>query len=94
MAELTNVGVGATLGNRVPQGIAVVAAIGQQDAIGAQRAEHLRTSRAVVGLSFGQLERDREAMAVDDRVDLGRKPASGTAHATASTAFFSPLAAC
>jgi hypothetical protein len=26
-------------------------------------------------------------------VDFGRKPAAGTAHATASTTFFSPLAA-
>jgi hypothetical protein len=27
-------------------------------------------------------------------VDFGRKPAAGTAHATTSAAFFSPLAAC
>jgi hypothetical protein len=27
-------------------------------------------------------------------VDLGRKPAAGTSHATTAAAFFSPLAAC
>jgi hypothetical protein len=27
-------------------------------------------------------------------MDFGRKPAAGTAHATASATFFSPLAAC
>jgi hypothetical protein len=41
-----------------------------------------------VRLALGQLERDREAAGVDERVDFGRKPAAGTAHATASTTFF------
>ena len=94
MAERSDIGVGATFGNFCPQGIAVVAAIGQQDAVRSERAKHLGPGRAVVGLSFSQLERDREAVAVDDSVDLGRKPAAGTAHATTSATFFSPFAAC
>ena len=93
MAERTDIGVGAAFGNLRPQRIAVVAAIGQQNAIRAECSEHLGTDRAVVRLSFGQLERDREAVAVNNRMDLGRKPATGTAHATTSTAFFSPFAA-
>jgi len=94
MAERADIGVGATCGDLVSQRIAVVAAIGQQNAVWAERAEQLGTGRAVVGLPFGQLERDREAVAVDNRVDLGREPAAGAAHATTSAAFFSPFAAC
>lgn len=76
------------------QGIAVIAAIGQQNAVWPKRLEHFDSGRTVVRLPFGQLERDRQAVAIDDRVDLGRKPAAGAAHATTSAAFFSPLAAC
>ena len=94
MPEGTNVSVSAKVRNLGPECIAVVAAICQQDAVRLQRAEHLGADRAVVRLSAGQLERDREAVAVDDRVDFGRKPAAGTAHAITSATFFSPLAAC
>ena len=77
-----------------PQRVAVVAAVSEHDALARQQAEHILGAFAVVGLSFGELQRDREAVRIDERVDLGRKPAAGTAHATTSTAFFSPLAAC
>ena len=49
---------------------------------------------AVVGFPFGQLQRDRESVRIDDRVDLGRKPAAGAAHAMITGAFFSPLSTC
>ena len=92
--ERANVGIGPALSDLGTQSVAVVASISQQNAIRSKRAEHLGAYRSVVCLPLGQLERDREAVAVDDRVDLGRKPAAGAAHATTSTAFFSPLAAC
>ncbi len=76
------------------QCVAVVAAIGEQSALARQEAEHVHGTPAVVRLPFGELQRDREAARIDERVDLGRKPAAGTAHATTSTAFFSPFAAC
>jgi len=94
MVERSDVGGGALGGNHRAQRIAVVAAIGQQDAFARQCAKHVQGALAVVGLALGQLERDREAAGVDERVDLGRKPAAGAAHATTATAFFSPLAAC
>ena len=94
MIERANVGIGPALCDLGAQSIAVVAAISQQNAIRSKRAEHLGADRSVVRLPLGQLERDREAVAVDDRVDLGRKPAAGAAHAITSATFFSPLAAC
>ena len=57
-------------------------------------AEHALGTLAVVGLALRQLERDRQPECIDEGVDLGRKPAAGTAHATAAARFFSPLAAC
>ena len=94
MIERADVGVGTLLGNFGAQLVAVVAAIRQQNTIRLERAEHVSTRRSVVGLPLGQLERDRETITVDDRVDFGRKPAAGASHATTAAAFFSPLAAC
>ena len=94
MVERADIGIGAPVRDLGAQSIAVVAAIGEQNTVCTERAEHIFAGLAVVRLAFGQLERDREAVAVDDRVDFGRKPAAGTAHATAFAAFFSPLAAC
>ena len=94
VVEWADVGIGALIGDLCPQRITVVAAVCEQDVVGRKRAQHVLAALAVVGLALRQLERDREAVAVDDRVDLGRKPAAGTSHATAPAAFFSPLAAC
>lgn len=94
MVEWSDVGGCALVGDHGAQRIAIVAAIGQQDALARQRAEHVLGTFAIMGLALGQLERDGEAACIDERVDLGRKPAAGAAHATTSTAFFSLLAAC
>ena len=94
MIERTNVGdraLGCDLG---AERVTVVAAIGQQDAFARQCHEHVLGAFAVVGLTFSQLQRDREPERIDEGVDFGRKPATGAAHATTSTAFFSPFAAC
>lgn len=94
MAERANV-CGRALG-RDPgaQRIAVVAAIGEHDALARQRTKHVLGAAAVVCLPLGQLQCDGEPARIDERVDFGRKPTAGTAHATTSAAFFSPLAAC
>lgn len=94
MIERPDVGGGALGGDHGAQRVAVVAAIGEQDALARQHAKHIHGALAVMRLSFGELQRNREATRIDERVDLGRKPAAGTAHATTSVAFFSPLAAC
>ena len=94
MTERSDIGCCALGDDHGAQSIAVVTAIRQKDALARQSAEHVFAPLAVVRLALGQLERDREAAGVDERVDFGRKPAAGTAHATASTTFFSPVAAC
>lgn len=94
VVQRADVGGGALGCDHRAQRIAIIAAIGEQDALSRQRAEHVDSALAVVGLSFGELQRDREPTRIDERVDLGRKPAAGAAHATTSAAFFSPLAAC
>lgn len=94
VVERADIDVGALCGDFRPQRVAVVAPVGEQNAVARQRCEHVLAALAVVSLTFRQLERNREPVAVDDRVDFGRKPAAGAAHATTSIAFFSPFAAC
>ena len=94
MVEGSDVGKGAGVGDLRSQHIAVVTAIRKQNAIGTEQPEHAFAGLAVVRLAFRQLEEDRQAVRVDDRVDLGRKPAAGTSHATTTATFFSPFAAC
>lgn len=94
MVERADVGSGALGGNHGAQRIAVVASVSQHDTFARQRGKHVLGAFAVVCLPLGELQGDREAARIDERVDFGREPAAGTAHATASTAFFSPLAAC
>ena len=77
-----------------PQRIGIVAAISKQQTVFADLAQHVVSAGAVVRLAFRQLDVDREPVRIDERVDFGREPAAGTAHATASATFFSPLAAC
>lgn len=92
--ERSNICVSALLSDFGSQRVAVVAPVSKQNAVARKGFEHVLCALAVVSLPFGQLERDREPVAVDDRVDFGRKPAAGTSHATATAAFFSPFAAC
>ena len=94
MVERPNVRQRAGVGDFRPEPLAVITAIGQQDAVWAKQSEHVLAGLSVVRLPLGQLEEDREPVRVDNRVDLGRKPAAGTSHATTMAAFFSPLAAC
>ncbi|SCZ20666.1 hypothetical protein SAMN03080610_00168 [Afifella marina DSM 2698] len=48
---------------------------------------------SVMGLSCGQAKPDREALRIDDRVDFGREPASGTTETMISIPLFA-FAAC
>jgi len=92
--ERPDVGIGALIHDFRPQRITIVAAIGKQHAAFTEQIQHVGSALAVVSLAFRQFDMDREAVRVDERVDFGREPAAGTAHATAAAAFFSPLAAC
>lgn len=94
LVEWPDVGPRALADNHGAQRVAVVAAVSQQDAFARQCAKHIDGALAIMRLAFGQLERDRKTARIDERVDFGRKPTAGAAHATTSAAFFSPLAAC
>ena len=94
MVERADVRKRADVADLCSERVAVVATIRQQDAVRTEQPEHALSRPPVVSLACGQLEEDREAVRVDDGVDLGRKPAAGTSHATTAAAFFSPLAAC
>lgn len=74
--------------------IAIIGPVREKHTPARQRCQHVPGALAIVSLAFGQLQRNRQPARIDERVDFGRKPAAGTAHATASAAFFSPLAAC
>lgn len=74
--------------------VAVVGTVSEQDGAIADAVQHGLERLPIVRLARGQLERDWEAVAIDDRVDLGRVPAAGTAHAIAEPPFLSPFAPC
>jgi len=82
------------IGKPLADGIAVVGAVGKQNRSIAYAVQHGLEGFAIVGLASGQLERDREPVAIDDRVDLGRVPAAGAAHAIAEPPFLWPFAPC
>jgi hypothetical protein len=58
-----------------------------------QPVEQRQRGRCVVRLSRRQAEPEREALPVDDRMDLGREPAPGATEAMISTPLFA-VAAC
>jgi hypothetical protein len=88
MIERSNIRQRAGICDLRPERIPVVVAIGQQYAVGPEQPQHVLTGLSVVRLPLGQSKEDREAVRVDDRVDLGCRPAAGTSHATTAAAFF------
>ena len=76
------------------QRVAVIGAVGQQDLPRAQRVEHVGGAPSVVGLALGELQSDRQAIGVDQGVDLCGQAAARATHATGSFVFFWALAAC
>jgi hypothetical protein len=55
--------------------------------------QQFQRGRCIVRLTCGQAEPERQALPVDDRMDLGREAASGATETMISTPFFS-VAAC
>lgn len=75
------------------QPIGVIGLIGEYDRVLAQVPEQLRGNRAIARLTWRQNQFERQAIGVDERVDLGRQPAARAAHTAIRVAFFE-LAAC
>jgi len=82
------------LRRQVANGVAVVGAIREQDRIWPESVEHGDGGLAVMGLSGRQDEIDGPAFGIDKRVDLGRKSAAGTSHATIVMVPLFAVAAC
>jgi hypothetical protein len=66
----------ARLDELVTGGVAVVGPIRQQDLTRANGAEQVGGTAAVIGLTFAQLECDRQAVGVDESVDRSTRLAS------------------
>ena len=65
------------------QGVAVVRAVGEQDLAVAEAVQHVDGALSIMGLAFGQLQRNGQAVGVDERMNLGRQSASRAPHASA-----------
>jgi len=84
----------ASLRRQVANGVAVVSAVREQDRIWPESVEHGDGGLAVMGLPRSQDEIDRPTFGIDERVDLGRKSAARTSHATIVMAPLFAVAAC
>src|SRR5512139_2815199 len=84
----------AAFGEARAHGVAVVGAIGEQDASLPEAVEHILGAAPVVRLALGQLEPDWQAGRIDQGMDLGGQAAARATHATGSVVFFLALPAC
>lgn len=84
---------GALILDHFADSVGVVGLVGQHDGARTKVVEQLIGDLPVVGLPGGQAKPDREALGVDNDVDLGREPASGATETMIWTPFFA-VAAC
>ena len=93
------VGLGRDVGDRalaldqVADGVAVVSLVAEHDGARCEAVEQRQRGGGVVRLPCRQAEPEREALPIDDRVDLGRETASGATETMISTPLFA-VAAC
>lgn len=71
-----DVGRGALILDQLADAVGVVGLVGQHDGARAEAVKQRVGDLPVVRLPGGQAEPDREALRVDDDVDLGREPAA------------------
>lgn len=79
--------------DEVADAICVISLVGQNDGARIKAIQQAEGGRSVMGLPRCQAEPDREPLRVDNRVDLGREPASGATETMISIPFFA-VAAC
>ncbi len=56
------------------QGIGVIGTISKQNISCAQTVEHIGGAASIMSLAWRDLEQDRQAIGIDQRVDLGGQP--------------------
>src|SRR6185437_8889932 len=79
-----DVGPGAAGSEGLAQSVTVIGAVSEQDLARADAVEHVGGAPAVMSLTFGELERDRVAVGIDEGVDFRRQPAPRAPHASGS----------
>jgi len=79
--------------NQGADGIGIVGFVSQNDGARIEAVEQLICGWPIMCLPCGQAEPDREPLRIDDGVDFGRKPASGTTETMISIPLFA-VAAC
>lgn len=86
-----NVGLCAARADEIEQGVGVVAAVGDHVAA-FQPGEQLRSGIEIVGLSGRQNEAHRQAVLINEGIDLGAQSATRTADGVILAPFFPPAA--
>ena len=71
----------AALGEALAQRVPVIGTVGQKDLPLDQGVQHVAGALAVMGLTFGQLQGDRQPFGIDKGMDLCRQPAARATHA-------------
>ena len=88
-----NVGNGALRLDQVADAVGVIGLVAEHDGAWGKAIEEGEGSRRIMRLARAQAEPDREPLAIDERVDLGRETASGTTETMILTPLFR-VAAC
>lgn len=79
--------------DQLADAVRIIPLVGEQDRVRSKPVEQRVGGPAVMDLTGGEAQPDRPALCVDERVDLGREPASRTTQAMISTPLFA-VAAC
>lgn len=82
-----DVGEASLIGDPAANGIAVISLIGEEGAAAWNGGQRRLSLTAITRLALGQMQLDRQARAINQRVDLGRQTAPGTSQA----AIWAPL---
>ncbi len=89
-----DIGPSFSFGRLCPDGVAVIAFVGQQDVALAEIVRQGIGLGAVGDLPSGQAKLDGTTFGVDERMDLAREPATRTSHASIVSIPLFPVAAC
>jgi hypothetical protein len=84
-------GFGASCTDQGEQGVSVVAAVGD-DMAASEASQQLRNGPQIMGLAGSEHQPHRQAVLIDDGVDLGTQSATRTADGVIYAPFFPPAA--
>ena len=82
---------GAACPDQIQQGVGIIATVGD-DMLALQTGQQLGSGPQVVGLSGGQNQPHRQAVLIDQSVDLGAQSPTRTANGVILAPFFPPAA--